>query len=136
MVTDRRSFFTTIIIIILAIVLTISTFRLAEELFGYRSSYKTESRSMYYAIQNNQYFQLPDEVRNNRILGVKENAEYKECYAVNDYFEAAGKYKAYLENGDLETADSYKKKMDDCISRMGDLSYAASEINKDLGITE
>lgn len=136
MKTDLKNIITNIIIVILSIILVFFSVSLISQLVNYKSAYQASENTLYMQIRDGDYFSMLDEVKQNRILGVHENAEYKECYAVADYFEAASLYKAYMENGQEKMAAKYKEKMTESQKKMGDLTYTAEDINSKLGIDD
>ncbi len=133
---DVRNVITNIVIVILGILLTVFTITFLSELLSYKPAYETKAKNMYSEIKYGSYYNLPEEVRQNRILNIRETAELKECYAVADYLVGASLYRAYSENNEIELAEKYETIMNDSQKDLGDLSYIAEEINQKLGIKE
>lgn len=76
--------------------------------------------SLYSSVQSNIY----DDTT------LSERADYTELLAITDYAEAAFRYKAYADAGNTEMADICESKMQDALSRMNELSFAAEGIDK------
>ena len=118
----------------LSFVFVVSLFFLGQEVISYRTNYHPEEDSFLYSLQQQEYAYMVEMMYRNQSAGVKTNSTYEECYAVATYYEAATYYKAYKADGNETLAQEKKEIMQEQILRMGDLSYAAEDINMILGI--
>lgn len=96
--------------------------------------YYPKEESFLYSLQQKEYAAMVEMMYRNQAMDVKSNATFEECYAVAKYYEAATYYKAYKFDGNQELAMKKKAIMDEQILQMGELSYAAEDIDTLLGI--
>ena len=118
----------------LSFVFVVSLFFLGQEVMSYHTNYYPEEDSFLYSLQQQEYAYMVEMMYRNQAANVKTNTTYEECYAVAKYYEAATYYKAYKLDGNQELAEDKKEMMDEQLLRMGELSYAAEDINTILGI--
>lgn len=93
-------------------------------------TYESEPRSLLYCIKEYDYHSLLDEVHSNRANGFdeKSNPQYKEPYAVSDYFEAELFYNVYKES-DPDRANKLKVIMEESKSKLDSLDYVPDNID-------
>ena len=118
----------------LSFVFVVSLFFLGQEVISYHTNYYPEEDSFLYSLQQQDYAYMVEMMYRNQAANVKTNTTYEECYAVAKYYEAATYYKAYELDGNRELAENKKEIMNEQLLRMGELSYAAEDINTILGI--
>lgn len=123
-----------IIIAFLCLVFVISSGILVSEVVGYHRNYYPDENSFLYAVQEQDYVRMVDMMHRNLAADVKSNETFEECYAVARYYEAATYFKAYKEAGNDKAAQEKAKIMEEQVLLMGDLTYAAAEIDAKLGI--
>lgn len=122
-----------IVIVLLSVVFAITLLMTAATLVrDWDDSYSYDADSLLYLIQEGDYADLIYEVHHNEVAGVDADADMQECYAVAKYFEAASKYKAYVQAGESERAAAQQAVMDEQAALMGDLSFTIAEIDKIL----
>ena len=119
---------------ILSLVFVISLFFMVTEVVSYLDTYYPKEDSFLYSLQQQDYARMVDMMYQNQALDVKSSTIYEECYAVAKYYEAAGYYKAYMLSGNQDLAYKKKEIMEQQRSFMGDLFYAAEDIDSVLGI--
>lgn len=110
-------------------ILSIVTFT---EAMDYYRDYHPGEDSFLYAIEDGDYSRMVEMMYLNEAAGVETSEIYEECYAVARYYEAATYYKAYKNAGDMARAQEKKQIMERQISRMGELSGCAEDIDKIL----
>lgn len=118
----------TILVIILVIMFVVFGVNIMKK--GY--TYIAEPADILRDINDSQYDDAIYYVNENRAngVGVDDNPEYKEPYAIVDYLQASLDYKMYLDSGDSRKAADSKAKMDEAFANMGKLKYKAAEIDK------
>lgn len=124
----------TIVIAVLTFILIISSISTISDIRG--NKFTNSASTMYYAVQSKNYYRLPEYKIDNVFDGVKYTEEYKEAYAIADYFTAASMYRAYCEVEKSKEAKQYYELMQESLTNMGEFTYAADEINEQLGITK
>ena len=124
-----------IIIVVLSMALFVMIFLFVAE---FRQAFDRESstNSFGYYMSSEEYFQITPAYHNNTAYGYKPDAETAEYYGVAQYFEAALIYNAYVQAGNEEMAEAFKKKMQEAKPEMGDWDIAIPAIHKQLGIEE
>lgn len=108
--------------------MAVAGFSLAEEM---RDAGVGED-SFLWQLESGNYPSMVEMMYLNKACKVKATETMKECYAVAEYFEAASYQKAYQRDGQEEKAAYYEKKMEDCRTRMGTLTFAADDIERVL----
>lgn len=88
------------------------------------------------SVREQNYSSLLYHVYMNEADDIPTSADMEECYAAARYYEAATFYKAYLACGRTREAAEKKAIMAEQRALLGELDYAASEINKKLGLEE
>ena len=116
----------------LCFVFVILSFITFAEAMDYHRDYHPGEDSFLYAIEDGDYSRLVEMMYRNEVAGVETSEIYEECYAVARYYEAATYYKAYKNAGDMTRAQEKKQIMEGQISRMGELSGCAEDIDKML----
>lgn len=123
-----------VIIAVLCFILVVMLAVFVQQIFDYNRNYYPDETSFLYAVQEQDYPRLVDMMHRNQAAGVKTSDTYEECYAVARYYEAATYYKAYREAGNQKLASEKENIMKEQLLLMGQLSYAAEEINRKLGL--
>lgn len=100
------------------------------------SAYTYTEDNLLRNIESGRYENLIGNVYENEAHGVEITDTMAECYAVAHYFEAASFYKAYLQNGRIESAEEKEKIMEEQKLLMGDLEFVAEDINERLGLED
>ena len=117
-----------ILCVIFVFVLCFAIMQFREEDYSYRE------RSFYYSMESDNYDNIVQMSRTNRMLGKNNGAAYQEYYALADYYEAALYYNIYTKAGDTERAEIRKQAMEDAVRRMGTLSPQKQRIDEILKI--
>jgi hypothetical protein len=123
-----------LILAALCLVMLLSLIALVTGLHSYNTNYYPRTESFLYNLQDGDYVHMVTMMHQSEAAGVKADADRQECYAVARYYEAATYYKAYLQAGDSEQAAQKRTIMEAQKSLMGELSYAAEEIDQVLGL--
>lgn len=118
----------------LAVVFAAALFSFCREMIDYGRTYTYKEQNFLYSLEEKNYTRMVEMMYDNETAGVLLTPTYKECYAIARYYEAATYYKAYLEAGDEVRAAGKKEIMNEQLSYMGELSYAAEDIKKELGL--
>ncbi len=127
---------TNVIIGFLCFVFVILLFFVIDQVRDAGKVYTRSEDLMVYNIQSGDYDSMIRGAYINEMYGVKASETMKECYAVAHYYEAASLYKAYEAAGKVEKAAEKKCIMEEQEALMGELSFAAEDIRKELGIGE
>lgn len=123
-----------VIIGFLCLVFVISLGAFVSQIADYNRSYHSDESSFLYAMQEQDYVRMVEMMYRNLAADVESNETFEECYAVARYYEAATYYKAYIEAGNRELAEEKEDIMEEQVLLMGDLSYAAKDIDEKLEI--
>lgn len=118
-----------IVISILSVILVITTASVAYSFWDYSRVYVYDEERFWNCIQSESYDYIVSCMYENEINGVKTTKDLEECYAVARYFEAASFYKAYEQNGKTDKAKEKQKIMEEQKEKMGELSFAAGDID-------
>lgn len=123
-----------IIIVILCIVLVITTFVTMNDFINRMNVYYYDEKDFLYCIQREDYYEMVEYMYRNEANDERVTKGMEECYAVARYYEAASMYKAYKAVGKNAEAKEQEAIMEEQIAMMGELSYVAEDIEKQLGI--
>lgn len=86
--------------------------------------------SFFNSIEYGYYDRVLEMSHTNQIMGENLDDEYREYYAVGDYFEATFHYNMYSEVGDEARAERWSQKREAAMAEMGELSYEQPRIDE------
>jgi len=100
------------------------------------TSYAVSPESMLSNIRTGRYDTLVSYWKENVASGhdVDSDPNFKEPYAVAEYYDSAFKYRICLETGDKARADELLAIMEEDVEKMGDLVFCVDEIDSIVGI--
>ena len=129
----RFALITTILMVVLTVTFIVLLSSLLSYLLRTSDSYHEEPRSFYYYVENGKYVDAVAAKNRNEAGGytVQSNKEYKEYYALADYFYAASLYKVYSAGGDPRAEEALKT-MEESAALVGDLQFAIEDVNSIL----
>lgn len=122
-----------IVIVVLGIIMVITLCVAGSTLLD-RYSIPYNDRSMYYCINDGDFYRMVGMYHENVQQGFEDERSMQEYYGVAKYYEAASLYKAFLDAGDSERAAREKAKMEAALVEMGSWSVVEGEIKEQLGI--
>lgn len=99
-----------LVIAVLGIIFIVNLLVFINELRGHEP-YITEASSMEYSVRRNDYIDLIESVKNNKVAQEQTVADASEYEALAYFYEALVNYRMY-ETSDMEKAAVYKEKMD------------------------
>lgn len=129
-----KNMLSNIVIVALCLVFVVFVFYTVSEFIGYYDSYHPDESDFLYSVQQQEYASMVQMMYRNEAADIKTNNTYEECYAVARYYEAATYYKAYQHVGNNKAAAEKLEIMKEQALQMGELSFAAEDINKKLEI--
>lgn len=118
------------IIIVLCAIIIIAGFKFFIKYKEASWSYQPDPYYLIQNIQDKEYRDLSFRFLSNNYKNPK--GELNECMAVANYYKNTSLHKMYEQVGNDEKAMKYLALMDENISDMGDLSFVADDINKEL----
>lgn len=86
--------------------------------------------SFFNSIEYGYYDRVLEMSHTNQIMGENLGEEYREYYAVGDYFEATFHYNMYAEVGDNVRAERWSQKREAALAEMGALIYEQERIDE------
>ena len=92
--------------------------------------YHDEPRTFYYYVQGGRYVDMIDSRIRNEVAGYTEasDSEYKEYYALADYYYAESLYKVYSARKDPRAADAMKD-MEESAAKLDSLKFATADVD-------
>ncbi len=90
--------------------------------------------TMYYRLDDGDFYQMVEGYHMNLQEGHKASAEMQEYYGVAKFYEAASMYKAFYETGDIERAARELEKMNLARPEMGGWAMVETKILEQLDI--